>query len=376
MDGSSNDAEEEALTCAIDTSLSPPVGGSRTRRYGCGPRQHEPMRPTLAALAVLFVIATSPGVSLAADSNTSDTVGEARAHEGADALEKGDFEAARLAFAQAYAVDPRPGYLWGLAVAEGKTNRPLDALGHLRIFLQSLPAGESDDRRKAEALLAEEATHVGHVRIEAPEGARIAIDGGPNVGVSPLPGPVDVTPGRHTLQAQLGAESASTAVSPGAGETVVWQLQFEHVHPVAPPRAVARTVLPAENRPTKKPAASTRWVVSAGMLVGGLASFAVFGGFLAASSDENSKWAVLNLETGTCPQPPTTAQCQSLKSAADSRAADQNIAVGFGVAGGALIVAGIVNLLVWPEPHREAPRTSWAPVVAPGFAGAQWSAHF
>jgi hypothetical protein len=334
------------------------------------------MRPTLAALAVLFVIAASPGASLAADSNASNTVGEARAHEGADALDKGDFEAARLAFAQAYAVDPQPGYLWSLAVAEGKANRPLDALGHLRLFLQSLPAGEGDDRRKAEALLAEEASHVGHVRIEAPEGARIAIDGGPSVGVSPLPGPIDVSPGRHTLQAQLGAESASTAVSPGAGETVVWQLQFEHVRSAARPPAAAQMPVSAANQHTKKPPPSARWVVSAGMLVGALASFAVFGGFLAASSDENSKWAVLNLETGTCPQPPTTPQCQSLKNAADARAADQNIAVGFGVVGGALIAAGIVNLLVWPEPHREAPRTSWAPLLAPGFAGAQWSAHF
>jgi hypothetical protein len=112
------------------------------------------------------------------------------------------------------------------------------------------------------------------------------------------------------------------------------------------------------------------------MVVGGLASLAVFGGFLAAASDESSKFAVLDQTTGVCPQPPSTPQCASLKKAADTRAEDQNIAVGFAVAGGALIAAGVVSFLVWPEPRRDAPRTSWSPILGPGTAGMQWTQRF
>jgi hypothetical protein len=340
------------------------------------------MRPTLTAFALFLGVAAGvvcPKVSLASDSSASSTVGEARAHEGAEALEKGDFEGARLAYAQAYAVDPQPGYLWNLAVAESKGGHALEAIGHVRIFLQALPAapGGGDDRQKAEAVLAEQAAHVGHVRVEAPDGARIAVDGGPSAGVSPLPAPIDVSPGRHTVEARFGAETASTVVSPGPGETVVWQLQFERVRAPAPRAVVvARTPVAATAQPTRKPPASARWVASAGLIVGGLTSLAIAGGFLAASSDENSKWAVLDLQTGYCPQPPSTAQCASLKKAADVRATDQNVAVGFGVASGALVVAGVLTFIVWPERHHEAPPSSFAPLVAPGFAGAQWTGRF
>src|SRR5262249_26052501 len=106
------------------------------------------------------------------------------------------------------------------------------------------------------------------------------------------------------------------------------------------------------------------------------ASVAVLGGFLAAAGDENSKWGVLNSETGYCPQPPSTPQCAALKKAADAHATDQNVALGFGVAGGASVVAGVAPFLRWHEPPREAPRTSWTPLVGPGIAGAQWSGRF
>ncbi|MCL2448585.1 MAG: hypothetical protein FWD17_06545 [Polyangiaceae bacterium] len=346
------------------------------------------MRPKLAAVfaiaGALCIARMAP--AQAAPPSTPSAVGEARALEGESALDKGDYEAARLAYAQAYAVDPQPKYLMRLALAESKGGHPFEALGHLR-NLEASWSGDAapEDRRTADALLAEVTAHVGHIRVEAPAGAQITLDDTTPAGVTPLPAPIDVPPGRHTLAARLGAESAATVVTPGPGDTVVWQLQFEPRAPAAPPAPVAPEAAPAPSphpaagvdvRRTKKAPPSARWLTSAGLIVGGLASVAVLGGFLAAASDERSKWAVLNLETGYCPQPPSTPQCAALKKAADTRATDQNVAIGFGVAGGALVLAGVAMFLVWPEPHREVPRSSWTPIVGPGVAGAQWTGRF
>jgi hypothetical protein len=322
--------------------------------------------------------ASSAPASAPASASPS-AVGEARAREGQDALDKGDFEAARLAFAQAYAVDAQPKYLWNLGLAESRGGHPLEALGHLRALAATWPQDASaDDRRKLDALIAEDAARVGHVRVDAPAGTSVVIDGTRAAGVTPLPAPVDVAPGNHTLTARLGSRNASTVVAPGPGETVVWQLQFAPEAPATVPVPVRATPAApvAEVRAPHKKAASERWIAAAGFVAGGLATAAIAGGFLAASSDQNSKWAVLNQTTGYCPQPPATGPCAALKNAADARATDENVAVGLGIASGALIVAGVVSFFVWPESHHDAPKASLAPIVGPNALGAQWSGRF
>jgi hypothetical protein len=344
-------------------------------------------RPLAARLALATALSAWSGPSLArADDVTAPSdAGAALGREGAEALAKGDYDAARLAFAQAYAVDPQPATLLRLAVAETKGGHPLDAIAHVRRWLQASPAQAAPgDREAAEALLAEDAAKVGHVRVEAPAGAQISMDAGAPVGIAPLSAPLDVAPGRHVLAARLGSASASTVIAPGPGETVVWQIQFERVAPAqAPPPSPAVGAMPRPAlavippaRPPRKPRVTIRWGVSASLFVGGLASLAIGGGFLVASSDENSKWAVLDQVTGYCPQPPSTSQCAQLKTAADLRAENQNVAVGFGVAGGALIVAGVTTFIFWPAPRGDAPRVDLAPLLAPGVAGLRWAGQF
>lgn len=327
--------------------------------------------PVCIALVLLGLAGAPPAVA----SPEANALAQQRYDEGIAALDKQDFEAARLSLLQAYAIDPQPRYLFSLAVAEEKAGHALEALGHLRQY-EALPTTTDADRGNAAAAIAEAAGKVGHVRVEAPPSTAIVIDGKASAGVTPLSAPIDLAPGRHTLEARLGANVASTVVSPQGGETVVWQLQFALAAPTVPAPAPATNLTPTYDTPSGKPPASARWLASAGLFVAGLGTVAVMGGFLAAANDEADRWSVLAAHTGACPQPPMNPQCTALKESADRRVTDQNAAIGLGITAGALAVAAVVTFLVWPERKAAAPRAWIGPLLAPRGGGAQWSLAF
>ncbi len=321
------------------------------------------------ALAALLSAGSWGSPALAADD--AATVAQQRYDEGRAALEHGDFDAARLAFVQANALDPRPRYVIGMAEAEEKSGHPLDALAHARQSLKA-PGLADDDRKSAEALIVEASGKVAHVRVTAPPKTMVTIDGAPLAEGTALGDPIDVAPGRHALEAHSGARTASTVISPAAGETVVWQLQFEAAPPAPPPMAEPASQY---DTPSGKPRAGARWVAATTFLVGGLLSVGIMGGFLAAEGNENNKWEVLNATTGACPQPASSPNCVALKSAADSRASDENIAIGFGTVAGILGVAAVVAFIAWPETPKA--RTGiLIPIVGKDTAGAQWVVSF
>jgi tetratricopeptide (TPR) repeat protein len=320
-----------------------------------------------------FVLVSAAAWAPPATASDAAGLAEQRYDEGRAALDRGDFEAARLAFVQANALDPQPRYLLGMAAAEEKAGHPLEALAHARQSLKS-PKLADDDRKSAEGLVTEASGRVAHVRVEAPPSTAVTVDGAPP-GSEASPGdPIDLAPGRHALEAHFGARTASTIVSPAAGETIVWQLQFEPAPPAAPSTADG-TNGPTYDTPTGKPRAGARWVAATGFLVGGLVVVGIMGGFLAAAGNENSKWASLDATTGACPQPPSSASCIALKNAADARASDQNIAIGLGVTAGVLAVGAVVAFLAWPEAPKS--RTgALIPIIGKDAVGAQWVTSF
>jgi hypothetical protein len=75
------------------------------------------MRPVLPWGVLAAVLAAStPGVARA-QGEVAVRDAQARFEEGLDRVKAGDFEAARLSFAQAYTVLRRPAILWNLALA-------------------------------------------------------------------------------------------------------------------------------------------------------------------------------------------------------------------------------------------------------------------
>lgn len=354
------------------------------------------------ALALFFAV-SAPRVCVAGEAGTgappntapdpanataqnAGALAQQRYREGDAAMNRSDFEGARLAFVQAYALDPSPQYLWNLAIAEAKGAHPIEALGHLRQYLR-LPSVTETERSAAAVWMADAASKTGHIRVETSPGATITLDSTFNAGTTPLAEPLDVPPGPHRLTATRGAQTASTSVEPHAGETVVWQLQWESVPaagPGAPSSAEASAAshpqtgtaeLPRTLTPNGKPLPTTKWIVAASLVGAGLVTFGVAGGVTAAGSNEASKEAQLSAQTGVCLQPPVTAACAALKSAADARATYGNFALGLASAGGALVVAGVLALVIWPTAK---PRTTGfvAPIVASGGGGAQWIQSF
>jgi hypothetical protein len=253
--------------------------------------------------------------------SSAGALAEQRYREGTGSLERGDFEAARLAFVQAYALDSQPRYLYDLAVAEAKGTHPIEALAHLRQYL-TLPGITEADRSAASLLMAEAASKTGQIRVE---------------------------------------QSAPEAAAQGAG--------------VQGPSAAAASS-GEELTPNGKPLPTTKWIVAAGLVAGGLVTFGIAGAVAAAGSNESSKEADLSLQTGVCLQPPMTSACTALKNAADARATDGDVAIGFASAGGALVVAGLLALIAWPA--AKSPQTTgfFAPFVTSRSAGAQWAQQF
>jgi hypothetical protein len=162
-------------------------------------------------------LAASAGVAHA-QSDVAVRDAQARFEEGLERVKSGDFDAARLSFAQAYTVLRRPAILWNLALAEEKTGHAIDALGHFKQVVRDADATPSDRevaQRHAAGLMA----RTGHIAVEAPPGATLIVDGEPRDVIAPLAEPLDVTPGHHVIEAKLTQGSKSLEVDAAAGQT-------------------------------------------------------------------------------------------------------------------------------------------------------------
>src|SRR5580704_14125562 len=94
------------------------------------------VRSAMLASALAGVFATVGWASHARADGDGDREAlrqaRARFEEGVAEAKGGNFEAARLSFAQAYAVHPSAVVLWNLALTEEKTGRAVDALTHFK----------------------------------------------------------------------------------------------------------------------------------------------------------------------------------------------------------------------------------------------------
>jgi hypothetical protein len=172
---------------------------------------------------------------------------EKRLAEGLDRYAKGDYEGARLAFAQAYAVLASLDLLYNLAHAEVKAGHPLESLVHIHQLLRD-PRATPDDHAKAERLLEEANRMTGHIAVEAPDGAEILLDDVPS-GEAPFKEAFDVTPGRHKVEARSTTSRRRLDVDAPVGEVVAARF--------APDATSAPTVsapVPIAPTPTPPPA--------------------------------------------------------------------------------------------------------------------------
>jgi hypothetical protein len=150
--------------------------------------------------------------------------------EGQAHFDAGRFEEARTAFEAAYREVPNPVVLLGVASAEERLGRNLDAARTLRRYLRQRV--DAPDRTAiAERITAldpsgataqEESPAASTLRVTStPEGATIGLDGQATGQVTPAE--LTVSPGDHTLTLSLdGYESISETITMTPGDTSEW----------------------------------------------------------------------------------------------------------------------------------------------------------
>lgn len=150
------------------------------------------MRRYSAALLLLASVA-------AAEPTGDKEAAQTKNKEGVRLMDAGNYEGAITQFRDAYALYASPVLLMNIGSCYVKLGRPVEALDHYERFLREGCAGATSDKcdqanEQAEKLRDE----VGEIRVQAPDGTSIAIDGR-SVGEAPI-APVRVPVGPHAIR--------------------------------------------------------------------------------------------------------------------------------------------------------------------------------
>ncbi len=202
--------------------------------------------------------------------------------EGAAAHDRGDLEAARAKYAEAFALHQSAPIAANLGVVEGLLGKHRDAAEHLAFALSRYrDEGDETKRQRMATELTRVLGYVGELRIEAPTGARVSVDGRP-VGTAPLVLPAYVEPGTHRIEAPGADGRALTReVRVDAGEARDVALTAAPPEDVPAPLVPRRDVAAPRRVETGGDVDPVVVVGGAGIIVIGL----VLGGVFAATSD-------------------------------------------------------------------------------------------
>jgi hypothetical protein len=311
------------------------------------------------SFAVFFAV---PSVALA-QPDTARRDAEARFREGLTRVQSGDFEAARLAFVQAYAVLKSADVLWNLALSELKSNHPLEALGHFEEYVRDARTSEPD-RAKARRYVDELHARVGRVAVDAPAGLTVVVDGHVLPQLTPLPEPIDVAPGEHFVEARLGDRTRMLRVEAPAGSVVAIRFRADELASAAngaPTKAAGSNatpvVAPSSSRapevepPPEGPRDQTARYVVSGVLVGAgvVALGGAIGFALGASGSKSDAEKILAGAPDSACVGSTSVDCAALGDARRSQAREGDWALGLGVTSGVLVVGGVATFLLWPH---------------------------
>lgn len=294
----------------------------------------------------------------------------ARFNEGLQLADDAKFEEARLKFLQAFAVLKAPTVLFNLATTEQKTGHDVEAIEHYRAFLK---VSGNDTRitdamrEKAEQYIAALLVKVGQIDIDAPDGAKISVDGKPLEDGSKEP--VPVAPGKRTIEAAFRGKFKSVTVDVDVGQIVTATLSFDDAADV--------TYAPPATAPRERTTAG--WIVPITFGVLGVGSVVMGGVFASTSqSSKDDAEALRRATPGLCARAgsPECNAYDAKRSDATSQAALGY--VGY-VAGGALLAGAIATFMFWPKSEKSsaAPRgVLVTPQIGPRTSGASLLLHF
>jgi hypothetical protein len=182
-------------------------------------------RTRLAPGALFFLVLSaaqpatfaSPAQAQTGAEDPTTAMARARFKEGVEYYDKGQYELARAAFLQAYALKKHPAVLLNLAWSCLKSGHALEAERYFRQFLSE--GKEISDKQRADANDGLNQTHakLGRIEVSAPTGTEVTIDG-ERVGTAPIADLIPVEAGAHTVKFKApdgGTETDSVSVMGG-----------------------------------------------------------------------------------------------------------------------------------------------------------------
>lgn len=284
--------------------------------------------------------------------------------EGIEAFDRRDFEAARVAFLQTFALKPAvPVVRRNLGLAEIFSGHYLDGARRLARVIHTTDDGTAEDRARMLDSLKKAEAHLERITLEVNvEGADILIDE-IDLGASPLPFVWYVAPGEYSVSVTKDgfAPFTEARVARAGGA------QHLRVTLTSVPQPATMPFEAPPAAPLDVPHAGLNpWIIAAGAVVtaGGLG---VGVGFSLAASSNARKVDRLGYELGATDCRSRNPSCAELLRAADEH--DRQVgwaAASFVTAGVAGIGTLVYGLLAGSSPREGA--TSPSLVVAPGFA--------
>ena len=205
----------------------------------------KPSRTAATLVLAAFLSTTLPHVAWAQQDDPVTQQARARFKEGVDFYDKGQYENARLAFLQAYALKKHPAVLLNLAQSSAKAGHPLEAAKYFQQFLKESTSASPAQRSDAEAGLSEVRQKIGRIEIVAPAGSDITLDEKDRLGTAPFADPIDVEPGSHSLR----AGNETVRVTANAGQKVTAKFGG----PVGPAVTPVPVGPPIDNNPPPPP---------------------------------------------------------------------------------------------------------------------------
>jgi hypothetical protein len=189
--------------------------------------------PRRLALIGLFGMCLSQAAA-AADDDATTGIARERFKEGVQFFDQKQYEKARAAFLQAYALKRHPAVLLNLAQSELRSGHEADAAKHFAQFLREAKEATEAEKQSADTGLNAAKAVIAELAVNVDEdGAVVSVDGAPE-GQSPLPGPLYLTPGSHNVSAKKEGREVSQAVSAVAGQSSSTNLRLRKAAAAAP----------------------------------------------------------------------------------------------------------------------------------------------
>lgn len=289
-----------------------------------------------------------------ANDDVLDAASEARFKEGLAFAKQGKYEQARASFLQSLVLSPgSPNVLLNLAISEHGAGHPVEALGHLKMYLASPKVDAKKAQEVKQTLYDELWRATGHLKIQADRGDSLVLDGEVKLGNAPLADVVDVSVGKHRVAS--GPRTVDVTVSAGETKDVVLVAE----RPSAPVLIATPGVVPGhteEPPPETTQSSPARWIVPVGLGVAAAGALVMGIGF--GAGNRNAVDKAEQLRTGAGGRPcadQASAVCANYNDELSTGRTDKTLSyVGY-IGAGAFAAAAIAAIVFWP---RDAAKTT------------------